>query len=46
MLLDEHDREAAVVTFLTSGSGLALMGIGSSFWALLAGLIALLVLKN
>ena len=30
-------REAAVVTFLVSASGLAIWGIGGAFWGLLAG---------
>ncbi len=32
----EH-REAAIVTFLVSGSGLTFFGIGGAFWGLLAG---------
>ena len=34
---DPKDREAAVVTFLVSASGLNFMGIGGAFWGLLAG---------
>lgn len=34
----EQDRLAAVVTFLTTASGLSFFGIGSAFWGLLAGL--------
>ena len=37
-LTDPDDREAAVVTFLAAGSGLAFLGIGAAFWGLLAGL--------
>ncbi len=37
-LSDPHDREAAIVTFLVAGSGLAFLGIGAAFWGLLAGL--------
>ncbi|MGW3200387.1 benzoate/H(+) symporter BenE family transporter [Streptomyces sp. NPDC001118] len=37
-LSDERWREAAVVTFLTTASGVTLLGIGSAFWGLLAGL--------
>ncbi len=44
MLLDERCKEAAVMTFLTSASGLTLLGVGSSFWALLVGLIAFCVI--
>ncbi|MEV7635955.1 benzoate/H(+) symporter BenE family transporter [Pseudarthrobacter enclensis] len=37
-LADAEDRIAPAVTFLTAASGLAFAGIGSAFWALLAGL--------
>ncbi|MFJ9606331.1 benzoate/H(+) symporter BenE family transporter [Kitasatospora sp. NPDC101176] len=35
---DERGRDAAVVTFLASASGMSLFGIGSAFWGLLFGL--------
>lgn len=41
----ERDREAALVTFLVTASGIALAGIGSAFWGLLAGSLCLLVLR-
>jgi benzoate membrane transport protein len=34
---DPARREAAVVTFLISASGLSILGIGGAFWGLLAG---------
>ena len=37
-LHDAAERDAALVTFLVTASGLALFGIGSAFWGLLAGL--------
>lgn len=37
-LADPADRIAPAVTFLMAASGLAFAGIGSAFWALLAGL--------
>lgn len=37
-LSDPEDRIAPSVTFLIAASGLAFAGIGSAFWALLAGL--------
>ncbi|MCG9053560.1 benzoate/H(+) symporter BenE family transporter [Laribacter hongkongensis] len=40
-LRDEHDREAALVTFLVTASGLTVMGIGSAFWGLVAGAVTL-----
>jgi benzoate membrane transport protein len=44
-LREEADREAALVTFLVTASGLSLAGIGSAFWGLVAGGICLLVLR-
>lgn len=41
----ERDREAALVTFLVTASGLSLGGIGSAFWGLVAGTLTLLVLR-
>lgn len=40
-LADERERDAAVITFLVTASGLALLSIGSAFWGLLFGLIVL-----
>jgi benzoate membrane transport protein len=37
-LADAGDRIAPSVTFLMAASGLAFAGIGSAFWALVAGL--------
>lgn len=36
-LNDIRQREAAVITFLVSASGLTLFGIGAAFWGLVAG---------
>ncbi|MDT0330633.1 benzoate/H(+) symporter BenE family transporter [Nocardiopsis lambiniae] len=36
-LSDERAREAALVTFLATASGITLLGIGSAFWGLVAG---------
>lgn len=41
----ERDREAALVTFLVTASGMSLWGIGSAFWGLVAGGVTLLVLR-
>ncbi|QHE68693.1 benzoate/H(+) symporter BenE family transporter [Rhodococcus sp. WAY2] len=38
-LADIREREGAVVTFLIAASGVSVLGIGSAFWALIAGLI-------
>lgn len=37
MIGDEPSRDAAVLTFAATASGLALFGIGSAFWGLIAG---------
>lgn len=37
-LAEEEGREAALITFLITASGVSLMGIGSAFWALVIGL--------
>lgn len=41
----ENDRDAAVVTFLVTASGLTLWGVGSAFWGLIAGGICYTVLR-
>ena len=41
---DEDEREAAVVTFLVTASGLTLAGIGAAFWGLVAGIVVRIVL--
>ncbi|MCE0812262.1 benzoate/H(+) symporter BenE family transporter [Buttiauxella sp. S04-F03] len=33
----ERERDAAIVTFLVTASGVSLLGIGSAFWGLVAG---------
>jgi benzoate membrane transport protein len=38
---DESHREAALITFLVTLSGVTLVGIGSAFWGVVAGAIAL-----
>jgi benzoate membrane transport protein len=42
-LKDEPQRDAALITFLVTASGLTLWSIGSAFWGLVAGLFVLLV---
>lgn len=36
-LAHEKERDAAVVTFLVTASGVTLLGVGSAFWGLVAG---------
>lgn len=40
-----NQREAALVTFLVTASGVALAGIGSAFWGLVAGIATLAILR-
>jgi benzoate membrane transport protein len=40
---DEKSREAALITFLVTASGLVLWGVGSAFWGVVAGSLALAV---
>ena len=42
-VVDSPVREAAVITFVVTASGLSLFGIGAAFWGLIAGLVAMLV---
>lgn len=44
-LANEKERESALVTFLVTASGVSLFGVGSAFWGLVAGALALLVLR-
>lgn len=40
---DERFRDAAMLTFLVSLSGVSVLGIGSAFWGVVAGVIATMV---
>lgn len=40
-LRDEDEREPALITFLVTASGVTLWSIGSAFWGLVAGVLAL-----
>jgi benzoate membrane transport protein len=39
MMKEARDTEAALLTFLVTASGNSIMGVGSAFWGLLAGLL-------
>jgi benzoate membrane transport protein len=45
-LADEAQRDAALVTFLVTASGLTLWGIGPAFWGVVFGLIALIAWRT
>lgn len=40
---DESRREAAIITFLVTLSGVVIAGVGSAFWGVVAGAVALFV---
>jgi benzoate membrane transport protein len=42
-LAQESERIAAMITLITTASGVALWGIGSAFWGLVLGALALLI---
>ncbi len=42
-LSDEKHREAAIITFLVTLSGVVIAGVGSAFWGVVAGTLALFV---
>lgn len=44
-LHNEIERDAAIITFLVTASGLTLVGIGSAFWGLIAGGLCYTVLR-
>ena len=39
------DREAALITFLVTSSGMVFFGIGSAFWGLVAGIVVQMILQ-
>ena len=43
---EEKNREAAIITFLVTASGVSMFGIGSAFWGLVAGVVAMVVLNR
>ena len=42
---DDETREPALITFLVTASGVAVAGIGSAFWGLVAGALALALVR-
>ena len=45
-LANEAEREPALVTFLVTASGVVLLGVGSAFWGLCAGVLVAVVLRR
>jgi benzoate membrane transport protein len=44
-MAQENERDAAMVTFLVTASGITLAGVGSAFWGLVAGGLCYAVLS-
>jgi len=42
-VVDENNRQAALVTFLVTASGISFLGIGSAFWGIIAGVFTMLI---
>jgi benzoate membrane transport protein len=42
---EPKEREAAVITFLITASGMTLFSVGSAFWGIVAGLLTLAILN-
>ncbi|HSX71070.1 MAG TPA: benzoate/H(+) symporter BenE family transporter, partial [Pseudomonas sp.] len=40
------ERDAALITFMITASGMTLLGIGSAFWGLIGGAVTLLILNG
>lgn len=44
-LEEDKQREPALITILVSASGMSLLGVGSAFWGLVAGILSSLILN-
>lgn len=44
-MVDEKQREAALITFLVTASGMSFLGLAAAFWGLIFGLVAHFVLS-
>ena len=42
---ESREREAALVTFMVTASGMTLFSIGSAFWGIVAGVLTLMILN-
>ena len=45
-VVDEKNREAAIIAFLITASGVSIAGIGSAFWGLVGGVLAMVILSR
>lgn len=44
-MVEPREREAALITFMVTASGMTLFSIGSAFWGIVAGVVTLLILN-
>jgi benzoate membrane transport protein len=44
-MTEPKEREAALITFMVTASGLTLFSIGSAFWGIVAGVLTLVILN-
>ena len=42
---ESKEREAALVTFMVTASGMTLFSVGSAFWGIVAGVLTLVILN-
>ncbi|WP_213014919.1 benzoate/H(+) symporter BenE family transporter [Acinetobacter rathckeae] len=45
LVADTANKEASLITFITTVSGVSLLGLGSAFWGVVFGLVAYFILK-
>lgn len=43
---EPREREAALITFMVTASGLTLLSIGSAFWGIVAGVVTMVILNG
>ncbi len=42
---ESKEREAALITFMVTASGMTLYSVGSAFWGIVAGVLTLMILN-
>ena len=45
-MAEAREREAALVTFMVTASGMTLFSVGSAFWGIVAGIVTLMILNK
>ncbi|HEY9011398.1 MAG TPA: benzoate/H(+) symporter BenE family transporter, partial [Devosia sp.] len=44
-LASDEERLPAILTFVTTASGITILGVGGAFWGLVAGIVLLVLLR-